>query len=113
VVTTVGYGDYTGSTPTELVFSICLEFAGLTFFSLLMGLMGTVLGVDDTFEGLISEKFQDMDIWIQKIERSNKPQFLHCQLYSMIAQNVENAMLYDFNLIIEEFSFFQQVTPKM
>jgi hypothetical protein len=36
VITTVGYGDYSGSTTQELIFSMFLEFAGLTFFSLFM-----------------------------------------------------------------------------
>jgi hypothetical protein len=33
----VGYGDYTGATSYEYIFSIMLEFIGLTFFSFLMG----------------------------------------------------------------------------
>jgi hypothetical protein len=36
-ITTVGYGDYTGNTTEEYLFSIFLEFVGLIFFSFLMG----------------------------------------------------------------------------
>ena len=34
VLTTVGYGDYAGSNTREFIFSITLEFCGLTFFLL-------------------------------------------------------------------------------
>ena len=36
-ITTVGYGDINGNTTTELLFSMCVEFVGLTFFSFLTG----------------------------------------------------------------------------
>ena len=39
VITTVGYGDYTGNTENEYIFSIVLEFVGMTFFSILMALI--------------------------------------------------------------------------
>jgi hypothetical protein len=39
VITTVGYGDFVGTTETEMIFSVILEFAGLAFFSILMGLI--------------------------------------------------------------------------
>jgi hypothetical protein len=35
-LTTVGYGDYSGNTTKEYIFSMILEFLGLTFFSILM-----------------------------------------------------------------------------
>ena len=35
VITTVGYGDYSGGTTLELIITICLEFLGLVVFSLL------------------------------------------------------------------------------
>ena len=34
-------------------------------------------------------------------------------LYSDIRKYVEQALLYDFNLLIEDFTFYQQLTPKM
>ena len=39
VLTTVGYGDYAGKNSAEFIFSITLEFCGLTFFALLTGLI--------------------------------------------------------------------------
>ena len=39
VLTTVGYGDYAGQNSPEYLFTIFIEFCGLTFFALLTGLI--------------------------------------------------------------------------
>ena len=73
VITTVGYGDYSGSTSEEYIFSIALEFMGLTFFSFLMGSINSIFNTSDNFDDLIEEKLDSLDMWIKKIEKSNKP----------------------------------------
>ena len=113
VITTVGYGDYFGRTWQEHIFSIALEFLGLTFFSFLMGSINGIFNTSDNFDDLIEEKLDSLDMWIKKIEKSNKPYHIQPTLYNDIRKYVEQAFLYDFNLVIEEFSFYQQVTPKM
>ena len=42
-ITTVGYGDLSGGTTPEYVFSMIAEFVGLSFFSFLMGSINTML----------------------------------------------------------------------
>jgi hypothetical protein len=112
-LTTVGYGDLCGTTQNEHIFSMILEFIGLSFFSFLMGSINNMLKKSDNFESLIDEKLSMLDIWIKKIERSNKPYFIPPDLYSNIKQYVHDAFMHDFNLIIEEFNFYQQIPPKM
>lgn len=56
MITTVGYGDYTGHTSSEYIFSIVLEFIGLIFFSFLMGSINGIFNTSDDFEDLIDEK---------------------------------------------------------
>ena len=73
VITTVGYGDYSGATTIEHIFSIVLEFIGLTFFSFLMGSITSIFNTSDNFDDLIEEKLDSLDMWIKKIEKSNKP----------------------------------------
>ena len=73
VITTVGYGDFVGATPLEYIFSIILEFMGLTFFSFLMGSINGIFNTKDNFDDLIEEKLDSLDMWIKKIEKSNKP----------------------------------------
>ena len=113
VITTVGYGDYSGSTSEEYIFSIALEFLGLTFFSFLMGSINGIFNTSDNFDDLIEEKLDSLDMWIKKIEKSNKPFHIQPTLYNDIRNYVEQAFLFDFNLVIEEFNFYQQITPKM
>lgn len=113
VITTVGYGDYAGATSDEYIFSIALEFLGLTFFSFLMGSINGIFNTSDNFDDLIEEKLDSLDMWIKKIEKSNKPFHIQPTLYNDIRKYVEQAFLYDFNLVIEEFPFYQQITPKM
>jgi len=103
VITTVGYGDYSGKTNQEYIFSIALEFIGLTFFSFLMGSINSIFNTTDSFEALIEEKLDSLDMWIKKIEKSNKPYHIQPTLYNDIRRYVEQAFLYDFNLVIEEF----------
>ena len=107
VITTVGYGDYSGKTSEEYIFSIILEFLGLTFFSFLMGSINGIFNTSDSFDDLIEEKLDSLDMWIKKIEKSNKPFHIQPTLYNDIRKYVEQAFKYDFNLVIEEFSFYQ------
>lgn len=86
---------------------------GLTFFSFMMGSISGMLKVTDKFEDLIDEKMQSLDFWIKKIERSNKPLHIQPDLYYNIQTFVSNAFLHDFNMIIEEFPFYQQISPSM
>ena len=73
VITTVGYGDFSGKTSAEYIFSIILEFLGLTFFSFLMGSINGIFNTSDNFDDLIEEKLDSLDMWIKKIEKSNRP----------------------------------------
>mmetsp|Transcript_2335 Transcript_2335/g.1630 ORF Transcript_2335/g.1630 Transcript_2335/m.1630 type:complete len:143 (-) Transcript_2335:1222-1650(-) len=101
VITTVGYGDYTGKTVSEYGFSIVLEFVGLSFFSLLMGFMTYVFGTRTSFDSLIEEQMDKLDIWIKKIEKSRKGYHLKPELYENIYRYVRDAFLYDFNMLVE------------
>ena len=113
VITTVGYGDYSGSTEGEYIFSILVEFIGLTFFSFFMGTITELFSNSDNFEDLIEKKLDNLDLWIKKIEKSNKPYHIQPNLYNNIRTYVEHAFKYDFNLVVEEFDFYHQITPKM
>ena len=106
-MTTVGYGDFTGKTSAEYVFSIILEFLGLSFFSFLMGSINTIFNTKDNFNDLIEAKLNSLDIWIKMLEKSNSNLHIQPNLYNDIRKYVENAFMYDFNLVIEEFQFYQ------
>ena len=78
-----------------------------------MGSINGIFNTSDNFDDLIEEKLDSLDMWIKKIEKSNKPFHIQPTLYNDIRNNVEEAFLYDFNLLVEEFNFYYQFTPKM
>ena len=73
VICTVGYGDYVGHTSNEFIFSLILEFIGVVFFSFLMGYMNEIFSSSDSFDDLVEEKLDLLDMWSKKIEKSNRP----------------------------------------
>ena len=46
---------------------------GLTFFSFLMGSITSIVSTQDSFDELLEYKLDCLDMWIKKIEKSNKP----------------------------------------
>ena len=76
VICTVGYGDYVGHTSNEYIFSLILEFIGVVFFSFLMGYINEIFSSSDSFDDLIEEKLDLLDMWIKKIEKSNRPEYI-------------------------------------
>lgn len=65
VFSTVGYGDYSWGTKGEMMFCILMEFAGMTFFSLSMGITTDFVdnfGLD--FKGMLDERMGSLDVWL-------------------------------------------------
>lgn len=109
VLTTVGYGDFAGTNSNEFLFSICLEFCGLTFFALLTGLITPLVTPETDFQGMLMQKTDNLDIWIKKLQQANstiRPLYIPGDLYLQISETVEEAFKNDHNLIIEEFPFY-------
>ena len=108
-ITTVGYGDITGTTTTEYMFSMGVEFIGLTFFSFLTGTISVMFSGDQSFESLINARMEELDLWLLRLENCNKEEKIPNKLYHSIKEFIQDAFVYDFNLIIEEFSFYTEL----
>jgi len=65
-----------------------LEFLGMTFYSIMMGSMSLMLNRGNAYQDLIDTKLESLDMWIQKIEKSNKPFYIPPKLYSSIRRYV-------------------------
>ena len=78
-----------------------------------MGSINLMLKRGNAYEDLIDAKLESLDLWIQRIEKSNKPLFIPPFLYDKIKGYVKDALLFDFNMIIEEFNFYQKLSSKM
>jgi hypothetical protein len=54
------------------LFAILLEFSGVTFNAILVGTVSGVFDGDLNFELLMSEKMDQLLMWVKKIENCNK-----------------------------------------
>ena len=50
VLTTVGYGDFTGGEIPEYIYTMFLEFAGISFFAALTGLLTSLVTTGKSYE---------------------------------------------------------------
>ena len=85
-ITTVGYGDISGSTTAEYLFSMCVEFIGLTFFSFLTGTISVMFSGDQSFESLINARMEELDLWLLRLENCNKEEKIPNKLYHSIKE---------------------------
>jgi hypothetical protein len=60
---------------------------------------------------MIASKFGLLEEWIVKLERCNWPRNLEPTRLIAIRKNLEDAFEFDFNVIIEEFRFYQHLCP--
>ena len=111
--TTVGYGDYTGGTSVEYGLTLVFEFIGFCYNAVLISIMTSFFSNQYTFEDLLSSQLFKMDIWMKRIERSYKPYYLPRDLGKQIQDTVADAFHFDFNLIVEEYNLYHQLSPKM
>ena len=70
-----------------------------------MGSINSMLKVKDNFEAMIDEKLSSLEIWVKKIEKSNKPYYIPPDLLSSIRKYVQEAYIYDFDLIVSFITF--------
>ena len=80
-ITTVGYGDVNGGTTIELLYSMFVEFVGLTFFSFLTGTISVMFSGDQSFESLINGRMKELDLWLLKLESVDMKSKIPNKLY--------------------------------
>ena len=88
VVTTVGYGDYSGGTSLEYLVTIGLEFFGLVVFALLQVSVNTIVEYDISYESHCDENTSAMVNWLQSLEISGYPKPLPNNLFQEIQDNL-------------------------
>jgi len=111
--TTVGYGDYAGNMSREFIVTMFFQFIGFCFNAILISTMTDVFGADVSFDDLLGNRLGQLDLWMKRIEKSYKPHFMHPKMGKSIQTTVSQAFHFDFNIVVEEYSLYQQLTPKM
>ena len=54
-----------------MLYTIFLEFGGLLLFSILTGLLVTMVSVGGDFLSMLSEYMETVQIWVLKLEKAN------------------------------------------
>ena len=67
VMTTVGYGDYSGGTTQEYLISLLFEFVGFCYNAILISIMSSFFASERNFEDLLDSRMNEMELWLNRI----------------------------------------------
>ncbi len=113
IVSTTGYGDYTGGTRVEYLFTIFIEFTGVIVFVVLMYLVDNIVSTNSSFTAFFFDKIRQFDIWFTLVEQCKQPKHMSPELYLTMYENISVSMYSDYNILIEEHTFFDNISPRL
>ena len=90
-----------------------LQFIGLTFFSLLMASVKDMLFRSARFTDQLEEKEENLELWVSQLEEANKNNMMTLSMYYEIKRFIMDSMLNDHNMIVEVYSFFNELPPAL
>ena len=111
-LTTIGYGDYKGFTINEYIYTMFVEFAGIAFFSFIMGSINNVFFSDDDLD-IIEEQLERVNIWLVKLDNSRMEKTLPEVIYLAIGEFIKESLGYDHKKLITGFEFLEQLKPSL
>ena len=86
VITTVGYGDYSGGTTLEFQFTLGLEFLGFVIYSVIQIAVLKIVNIESSsviyFMGMDEQTLN----WLMVLEKSTIPDRLPNELYHDIKE---------------------------
>ena len=112
-LTTVGYGDITGATYQEQLFTMAVEFIGIAFFALIMGSINKTLGQESGMLDIIEDRLQAVDLWLLKLDSTRKEKWLPRPIYEKIKEFINSSLRHDFDMLVDGFAFFDQLKPSL
>ena len=68
---------------------------------------------DQSFESLINQRMEQLDLWLLRLENCNKEEKIPNQLYQSLKEFIQDAFIYDYNLIIEEYNFYNELPAQI
>ena len=71
VITTVGYGNYTGGTTVEYLVTLFLEFFGILVFTALQMAVNRVANGTYAFGDYFNARVARIELWLLTMEKSN------------------------------------------
>ncbi|CAG9323774.1 unnamed protein product [Blepharisma stoltei] len=89
---TVGFGDISSHTQTEMIISICWMLFGISFFSFSMGTLASVLSNLDEKSAIIKSKLQLVELFSNDIKL---PKYLTKQVIKKVKEHLRELVLDD------------------
>jgi type III secretion system FlhB-like substrate exporter len=56
---------------------------------------------------------EQLDLWLLRLQNCNRDENIPNQLYHSIKEFIQDAFVYDYNLIIEEFNFSKELPAQL
>mmetsp|Transcript_35460 Transcript_35460/g.46675 ORF Transcript_35460/g.46675 Transcript_35460/m.46675 type:complete len:213 (+) Transcript_35460:2-640(+) len=114
VITTVGYGDYTGGTSLEYVFTFGIEFFGFVIFAALQIAILQILKVESSFASYVSSRDFEVLMWLRRIEKSGaaSARSMPHRLYHEMRSHLYWAGRRNYD-VVTEFGFYQKLPPNL
>ena len=118
VITTVGYGDYSGGTTLEYQFTICLEFLGFVIFSSFQITAFMMVTIGNHYDNTLSEMDEQCLAWFAKMEKTqayslDSDRSLPRDLYKELNQTLYYAFRHDLKAMVTNHDFYFKLSPKM
>jgi hypothetical protein len=67
-LSTVGYGDFKGTTTMEYLYTMGVEFVGIGFFSFIMGSINRIILTQGRDQDIIDDRLENIDVWLLKLD---------------------------------------------
>ena len=116
VITTVGYGDYSGGTSLEYLFTLGVELFGFIIFAALEIAVLKLVGITGSAKQHILQMEMEADVqallWLRKLELANYGQSIPPKLLREVKHSLSDAQHNDINLI-QEGGFYDLLKPQL
>ena len=109
---TVGYGDFTGSTNQEYIFTMITQFLGIGFFGYVIGNISTMIGQIDSIQELQALEEEQQSVWQIKLDRSNKGKHFSRHYYDHMNSFFSKYWNRDYYKLKND-EFYSQLKPRL
>lgn len=110
-LTTIGFGDITGHSNSEMLFTIVTMFIGIGFFGYIIAHINSMLVQVYTLEELQAKREEQVIMWQMRLARLNKEKMMSSEYYDHMDHFFVLYWNLDYNKLKEQL-FFKQLKPR-
>jgi len=111
--TTVGYGDFGGTTVYEMAYLILVEFLGICIFSVISGQYSSLIRVP-TIHEIVSDRTNDIIDYLQSVDRAQRQESLNPKIYDNTVDFIKKSYLYGVVQSLQrDNNFYKVLSPEL